>query len=151
MKEINLTQGKVALVDDEDFEYLNQWRWSAARYSDNIYYAASRVKGKSITMHRLLMNSDKQRQVDHKDGNGLNNQKSNLRFANYSQNGSNRRAWGSSCFLGVNIDRGKIYARITLNGQTLYLGRFKTEEDAARAYDRKAKELHGDFACLNFK
>lgn len=164
MKEIKLTQGFVAMVDDEDFEWLNQWKWHA-RKDDNGYYAGRSIylgggsknqKIKTISMHRLIMNTPKGMETDHIDHNGLNNQRHNLRNATHSQNQYNRLPRGSSKYLGVTVlqngkEKGRITAEIRCNGRRINLGRFKTEEEAARAYDLKAKEFYGEFANLNFK
>lgn len=104
--------------------------------------------------------------IDHKDGNGLNNQRENLRRATISQNNANKRATGNSSFLGVHYkiyknkkrkdgtrssaEFPKWYSSIRINGKSKFIGHFPTEEEAARAYDFKAKEVHGEFARLNF-
>ena len=170
MKEIKLNQKVkykdkfVALVDDEDYEYLNQFNWHAFK-NCNTYYVIRNVSLKlvsthtSISMHRTIMNTTKGMEVDHIDHNGLNNQKSNLRNCTMQQNQTNRRSYGESKYLGVSFIHGKyknkklkyIQAAIQSNKKLIYLGCFKTEEEAARAYDTKAKELHGEFANLNFK
>lgn len=164
MNAIKLTRGFVAMVDDEDYDYLNQWKWYAGkgRYT---YYGRrwSRVyKGeprKCIMMHTQIMNTPAGMQIDHKDHNGLNNQKSNLRICNGSQNTSNRKSFGRSKYLGVTIWPNekatkshtiRICAALSHNNKHIHIGYFKTEEDAARAYDKKARELHGEFAALNF-
>jgi hypothetical protein len=121
-------------------------------------YASRNVKNSALLMHRAVMNAKKGELVDHKDGNGLNNQKSNLRLCTNRQNLANsQKARGKSRFKGVywNTARGKWQAQIGAgfrNGKLAveYLGRFENEEEAARAYDRRAFELHGEFAVLNF-
>jgi len=160
MKEIKLSQrGKnkdkfVALVDDEDFEYLNQWNWCAAKNGNTYYVQRSiRTKDKIITvkMHRVIMNTPNGIKTDHRDRNGLHCERHNLRNCTNAQNGANRQSWGRSKYLGVTYQNGKIKAQIQTNGKTTHLGYYKTEELAAKAYDTKAQELFGEFANLNFK
>jgi hypothetical protein len=157
MREIQLTQGEVALVDDEDYEYLNQWKW----YLKNKYvrYAVRSVGNKKIQMHRVIMNTPDGVQVDHRDHNGLNNQRSNLRNCTVSENNRNSVAFGRSKYKGVYFHvttvGGKKYkyirAAIRVEDKLINLGTFKTEEDAARARDIATKKYHGEFANLNFK
>jgi len=149
MKEIQLTRGMVALVDDEDYEYLNKWHWYVYKgYST--FYALSKIKHKDLKMHRIIMNCPKDMQVDHKDGNGLNNQKGNLRICTNAQNQANRKSYGKSKYLGVSYNRNTyIQAYIGHNKRNIYLGVFKTEEEAAIAYNEAAIKLHGEFAKLN--
>lgn len=154
MKEIPLTKGKVALVDDEDFEYLSQWKWIAF-LKKGIYYAQRQqwVNGRNaiIPMHRAILNNPDS-EVDHRDRNGLNNQRANLRLCTRSQNTMNRGKpkHNKSGYKGVRTVNGYIRAEIGCNGQRYYLGNFPDLVTAAKAYDAKAKELHGEFACLNF-
>lgn len=158
MKEIILTQGKVALVDDEDFEYLNQWKWRAQKGRDTYYAVRFQwVNGRDtkISMHRLILSLvDKSILCDHRDRNGLNNQKYNLRIASYSGNGSNRTSGknSSSVFLGVSwINREKRWcAQIKKDNIVRHIGYFESEIEAAKAYDKHALEIHGEFANLNF-
>ena len=155
MKEVLLTRGMIALVDDEDFEYINQWKWKAQK-GRNTYYATRNVnkkgKYKTISMHRLVLSIEDKREIDHKDRDGLNNQKLNLRVCSNHENQGNKVGWGRSKYKGVSfINRGYIQAQIRINNKSVYLGLFHNEEDAARAYDRKAIEVFGEFANLNFK
>lgn len=157
MKEIKLTQGKVALVDDADFEELSKYKWYAER-SSNTFYAMRNVRKNfhyvSVRMHKQIMKPPKNKQADHRDHNGLNNQRENLRICTQQQNNMNqrKRVGLSSIYKGVHLYRfGKKWvARIRLNKRTINLGHFKWEADAAKAYDVKAKELFGEFAYLNF-
>ena len=162
MKEIQLTQGKVAIVDDEDFERISQYKWYATcekRRKKQVFYAQrmSSINGKriSIKLHRFIMNNPADFQIDHKNGNGLDNRKSNLRLATAYQNHQNiiYLKPSASGFRGVYpIKNGKRFeAKISAYGKNYFLGCFNAPEEAARAYDRKAKELHGEFAVLNFQ
>ncbi len=154
MKRISLTQGKFALVDDEDFERINQYKWYAGKNKRTYYAGRHFCSRTTIRMHRVIMNAPKGMEVDHRDGNGLNNCKGNLRFCTQSQNQQNQQALqgGTSLYKGVSShtkDK-KWRACITLNSKTYYLGNFYNEIKAALAYDEKAKELFGEFAYLNF-
>jgi hypothetical protein len=159
MKEIKLTRNKVALVDDEDFDYLNQFKWCVRkRKNSTIYYAfrSKRIAGKKtvIHMHRVILGLEDPGIIcDHKDHNGLNNQKYNLREANYSQNNSNRtsRKNSSSKYLGVswNKQQGKWHAQIKKGLLRIHLGYFECEIEAAKAYNLKAAEIHGEYSNLN--
>lgn len=164
MKKIKLTQGKYALIDEEDFDLISQYKWYAKKIG-NTFYAARAItvqgqnkhknikrKQKTIIMHREIMkNKLKQNQeIDHINGNGLDNRKCNLRLCNRSENMMNQRIKkGTSQYKGVRWDK-KWRAQITYNKKQKHLGFFNNEIDAAKAYDKKAKELFGEFAKLNF-
>ncbi|WP_081790752.1 HNH endonuclease [Deinococcus phoenicis] len=135
MKEIVLSNGGVALVDDADFEYLSQWKWHRL----NSGYAARTGWKKKILMHRELAKPSEGLQVDHIDRNKLNNQRSNLRCVTPSVN---RRNTGMSSrnrsgYTGVsfNTEKGKWQAATRIDGKDYLIGRFKTVEDAKEAYD----------------
>lgn len=155
--EIKTTNGHTVIVDDADFDYLNQFSWSAVCPNPHTFYAQRNkqiAKGKFVTslMHRELLNAPKGFQVDHIDSNGLNNQRKNLRVCTHSQNQRNQvKRRGKSKFKGVylNSKLGRWYAQIKLNGKSTHLGMFELEIDAARAYDKAAKNNFGEFASVN--
>lgn len=153
IKYIPLTKGKFAIVDAEDYPWLSKHKWYAIK-SDIRFYAYRAHRKRNISMHRQIMNAPKNMFVDHIDGNSLNNTKANLRLATSIQNTWNRRKYNvpsRSKFKGtVWVKKQKWQARICINGKRLYLGSFNNEADAARAYDKKAAELFGQFAYLNF-
>ncbi len=156
MKEIQLTKGKKALVDDADYDWLNQWKWYAMN-SRGSYYACRTSVNKGIKryilMHRLIFSGiHPSCLVDHIDGDGLNNQKSNLRSCNNKQNVRNSKPIiGTSKYKGVSFssDRKKWQAKIKHNGNSIWIGYFDYESDAAIAYNEAAKMYHGEFARLN--
>jgi len=161
MKEIILTQNKVTLVDDEDYEYLNHWKWYAYKYKKGTTYYAGRNTSrklgsqKRIPMHNQLLGYQDNNIIDHKDGNGLNNQKTNIRFCTFSQNSRNKKGFSSSNYKGVykklnRPNRIKCYeASIYFNNKSHYLGSFKTPQEAAIAYNKAAILNFGEFARLN--
>jgi hypothetical protein len=159
-KQIPLTQEKVALVDDADFELLAQFKWHAWQPpKSHTFYAARGLtlpngkRGISY-MHREILAVAAGIEVDHKDGNGINNQRSNLRPSTRRQNSYNQVGWrqSTSKFKGVSTARNstKWRARIMIDGKEQYLGSFDNEIDAARAYDIAAREHFGEYAHLNF-
>jgi hypothetical protein len=150
--------GRVALVDDEDYDLVMQYRWNILEQERPGHwpigpYATTNLPdyGSTMLMHKLLTGWP---QTDHADHNGLNNQRSNLRPARGGQNLQNarKRAGASSRFKGVSWDpvNQKWIARICVSGHQRNLGRHLSEEDAARAYDAAARAAFGEFACLNF-
>ncbi len=150
VRHIALTKGKFAIVDAADYAYLSRFRWHATECRGR-FYAATVINGKSVSMHRMLMNPSEGKVVDHIDGNGLNNRRANLRLCTPTQNRRNTRPRRkTSAFLGVSRRGDKYLARIKHRGRSLYLGLFDTEVEAAQARDDKAKELFGEFAWLNF-
>ena len=160
MKKIELTRGLVTQMDDNDFEWLLAWEWRAHKQKDGNAYAMS---GR-ILMHRLLVNAELGQYVDHIDGDGLNNQRDNLRLCSHLQNCRNRKKCvrepvlpGYSHYAGVS-SRSRWHkepkwvwmAGIYINGKYKLLGTFENELDAAKAYDNAALEFFGEFANLNF-
>jgi hypothetical protein len=152
MKGVQLTQGKVALVDDDDYEALalNKWKFSNRGYAARLVRVGTN-KQKTVLMHRTILGiTDKNIIVDHINGNKLDNRRSNLRECNLSQNSTNRRlkATSRSGFKGVYwaIDSKKWRARITSNHVVYHLGLFANPEDAHKAYVEASIRLHKEFA-----
>ena len=151
MKKIPLTQGKFAIVDDEDYPLLNRWSWFA--HNERGYWYAVR---KHVRMHRFILGAKKGQEVDHANGNGLDNRKSNIRICTISQNQANanlRQEQKTSQFKGVcwHKHSRKWRAQIKVNGEKIHLGCFLNEIDAARAYDVVARHYFGEFARTNFQ
>ena len=148
MKIIKLvTPGYEALVDDEDYERLIRYRWKLVRSgSGNTDYALSR----DMRMHRVIMHVWDSRKVDHRDGNGLNNQKYNLRICTSGQNKANAVKYGKGKYKGVFPwgNKWRVYIGDKC-GRMEYLGVFQDERVAALAWNKRALELHGEFARLN--
>jgi hypothetical protein len=149
VKLIPLGDGVYTYVDAADYEWLSQWTWHLQGG-----YAVRWEKRRMIFMHREIMPAPKGMIVDHKNRNKLDNTRVNLRACTASENARNRdKPRGmSSRFRGVSYrkDCGKWYARIRFEGRLIHLGSFSDEVEAARAYDRQAVELFGEFARLNF-
>jgi hypothetical protein len=157
MKQVPVSNGWFASVDDADYDVVTKYKWRLQRGGKN-RYAVAYIDGKAAFMHRLIMNAAKGKVIDHKDGDGLNNQRENLRFctrAQNFQNGRHRNTPGrtSQC-KGVWRVRPPCRrcwrAGITANMVYTNIGSFFTEEEAARAYDDAARRLHGEFARPNF-
>lgn len=167
-KQIPLTKGKFALVDDEDFEFLSQWKWHfnnryACRciytYADGVERKQKNRKQIRIFMHREIMNPPSDKEIDHINRCGLDNRKSNLRICTREQNARNSLPSSyagkdkESIYKGVYLrkDRNKKWVSYIMgkNKKTIYIGGFYSEIEAAIAYNAKAKQLFGEFALLN--
>ena len=153
VRRIPLTRGKFAIVDAEDYYQLIQYKWQAMA-ANNTFYATGRAADKPTKMHRFIMNAPPHLVVDHIDHNGLNNAKTNLRLCTHAQNTRNAmpNRGTTSKYKGVcwRKKEKQWIASIQLNRKIYHLGCFENEIDAAKAYDKKAKDLHSRFACLNF-
>lgn len=154
MKKIPLTKGMFAIVDDEDFERINQHRWY---YTHGYARRDSKISGKRfrIYMHRIIIGSYDGILIDHIDGNSLNNVRSNLRHSTNTENVRSQRKslkrCKSSIYKGVSFDgwRKLFCARIMVDRKGKFLGRFSNEKQAALAYNNAAKKYFGKFAVLN--
>lgn len=153
-KTSEVNKGKyIAYVNDEDFDKVNQYSWHIQWGANTLYaYAHRRIsknKYRQISMHRLIMDFPIGKDVDHKNGFGLDNQRNNLRKCTKSQNHMNKRFLpkGSSKYRGVSWHSvGKKWkAQIRLNGKTRHIGLFHTEEEAFEAYEKEAKKLFGSY------
>lgn len=145
---IPLTQGKFAIIDEEDFEAIGMHKWY---YGAG--YALRKLKRKTIRMHSVINKTPDGYETDHIDGNGLNNQKLNLRNATRHNNvmNTNSRRNSSSKYKGVSwkLDRKKWLATICFNKKDIHLGYFISEIEAALAYNKAALKYFGEFAKLN--
>jgi len=143
---IKLTLGKFAIVDDDDFYTLSQITWQAQRRSDGKGFYA--VSSTGIRMHRMILNAKCDEIVDHIDGDGLNNSRSNIRIGTQSQNCVNRKTTPGKYMRGTRPKNGRWQAYIKYNGKQRSLGYFSEEHIAHRAYLDEAKKLHGNWMPL---
>lgn len=156
---IPLTQGQYAIIDASDHLLVKKYKWRATKDRNTYYtyYAKALGGGRSfrVRMHRVILNAPEGVSVDHIDHNGLNNTRSNIRLCTHAQNMANKspNRSGTSPYKGVCwvAARNLWIARIEKGAKCLYLGQFHDEKEAAKAYDRKALELFGEFAFVNFQ
>ena len=154
MKKLLLSQGYETLIDDSDIFLISKFKWYARICKRKIYAARHRRKYEKrgpdiIYLHRFLMNPKVDMKIDHKNGNTLDNRKSNLRICTHAENIRNSKKHnGHSQYKGVVWN--KQIKRWTAKIQDRHIGTFLREEEAARAYDNKAKETFGEYANLNF-
>jgi hypothetical protein len=157
-RKIPLTKGKFAIVDEQDFDRFSEDKWHAHK-SSLTFYAARTVKknckNRLAFMHRYIMNCPAGSFIDHINHNGLDNRRTNLREVSKEQNSWNqrkRKGQFASQYKGVCYGKrcGKWSANIGYKRKQIFIGWFEDEVSAAKAYDEKAKELFGQYACLNF-
>lgn len=168
IREIPIGHGRVVLVDASDYDYLSRFRWTAVRVTGGKWYARTRIGGQTVYMHRALAGwravdpltgrSRALGEVDHINGDGLDNRRCNLRCTTHARNIQNsvgRPAGRKGPYKGVSYVRsgsnaGKWRATIEVDGRQHHLGYFRSSEAAAQAYDRAAALYFGEFARLNF-
>lgn len=167
MKLIELSQNgkgetKYAMVSDKDFSMLNKYKWSHAVHNEKQFNGVWRGKarsvvtrtenGKTIYMHKVILNPGKGMKVDHKDGNPLNNQRSNIRICTNAENlmNSGPKRSNTTGFKGVSKIGNKFTGNVMFNSINSYCGTHPTAKAAAIACDKKAYELCPKFAYLNF-
>jgi len=162
MKEIQLTRGYVALVDDEDFEWLSGFKWQAnVKHSGDVYAHRDRLASElrdnpllpnKIKMHRLIMGHPDGKYIDHRNGNTLDNQRQNLRVCSKSENMRNSKPQkrAKSGYKGVSVaSKTTFSAHIRIGNRLMHIGNFKSAIEAARAYNEHALKHFGEFARIN--
>jgi hypothetical protein len=158
-RKIYLGEGKFTIVDPHDFYWLNSFHWCVKQNGPRIYAVrltnGSDNRTRILSLHREIMKAPPALLVDHRNSNGLDNRRANLRLATHSQNQCNKgksRPNSSSRFIGVYFEKrsSRWVAKIVLHGKRIWLGRFNDELAAAHAYDAAAMKYHGDFARINF-
>lgn len=156
-KLIPLTQGKFAIVDEDDYDFLTQWKWSlSGRYARTVFYPKD-INGKlariEVLMHKILMGDIPGKITDHINNNSLDNRRCNLREATLNDNARNKIKYKDSISkykgLSWSEERKNWHVKISVNDKTINLGRFKDEEYAALVYDIWAMYYFGDFAKTN--
>jgi hypothetical protein len=155
--EIPLTRGMAAQIDDEDWPAVSRYKWQATLamghwYAQSFPSTVGRNRRPCLKLHHLIMPPLKGFVVDHKNGDGLDCRRSNLRFATHRQNmyNSPSRVGSTSSYKGASLSRGRWRSQIRIDGRNTHLGLFDTEEEAALIYDQFARLHHGQFARLNF-
>lgn len=153
MREVPLSQGQTAFVDDEDYDRVSEHKWFALKKRNSWYAVANKKGGRKLGlfyMHRFIIGGEDKAPIDHADHNGLNNQKHNLRRCSVSQNGANvskNRSDNVSGIRGVSWNSARQKWHVSCGNK--YVGRFASKEEAALAYDKAAQANFGEFAYLN--
>jgi len=151
IKTILLDNGGVIYIDDEDYEWLAQYKWGLIEPAVGYKYAGRWENHKLVLMHRFILHAESWQKVDHKNGNGLDNRRCNIRLCTHAENMRNRkRSEGcGSRYKGVTKKQTGWEARIKIDGKTKHLGVYTTQLAAAFVYNKAALKYHGEFARLN--
>ena len=149
---IALTQDEWAKVDESDFALVSNYVWHTSRDRRGRPYAMTNVGSKRVKLHRMILGmTDRKVDVDHINRDTLDCTRKNMRFATRSQNSANAIGKARNGYKGVfSPKHGRVIAQIMVNRKTIYLGRFDSKEEAAKAYDVAARKHFGEFACVNF-
>jgi hypothetical protein len=150
-REIPLTRGAVALVDDEDYDYLAQWCWRLNSHGYAIRSFKLEGRTRYLNMHRIILDAQRGQFVDHIDHNRLNNRRANLRFVTAQENQRHRRTFSnnSTGYKGVSFMHNQWHVRLGLDGQMVHLGFFDDLQVAAQVYDAVARRVFGEFTIPN--
>jgi hypothetical protein len=146
---IELNKGAFTLVDEQDYSVLTKWKWKLGTSGYAQRNSCQRGEVKTLFLHRFLMSPPAGLSVDHINGNRLDNRKHNLRICTTQQNLQNSKPRSGRKFKGVTKSRDAWQARIFADGRRISLGRFRSPEEAAAAYNEAAKTHYGEFAWLN--
>ena len=152
MRELAVGRSNIALIDDEDYERAVRLSWclTTIRGAKHVYrYARARLGGRKVSLHRFILDAPRGADVDHINGDGLDNRRLNLRACSHAQNMANKRP-STGKYKGVSRSRRRWRAEIAKGGKRVSLGSYATEREAAVAYDAAARQLHGGYAWLNF-
>ena len=150
VKEISLTQGYIALVDDDIYDYLSQWSWCTYIKEGKYIYATRSEKGRTVWMHKEILNVSSGSLVDHKDGNGLNNQRHNLREVDRARNATNRKMANTnntSGYRNVCLISGYYRIQLQINGKNhMFSEKFTDVDDAGKFAEKMRKKYYGEYA-----
>lgn len=149
-KTIRLTKNYKAIVDFDDYERISKNKWYANMTKGKPYAVSGGWKMPPLRMHREVLGAKPGQYIDHINGNTLDNRKCNLRICTNQQNSWNKNKRMGKKFKGVYRQMNRWRSAICIDGKSIFIGSFSSEEEAAKQYDVKARELFGDFAKLNF-
>lgn len=150
-KRILLTQGRFAIVDESDYDYLSQMKWNYSKTAHN-YYARTKINGSNKYMHRIIMKEPDGLQIDHINGDTIDNRRCNLRICTNQENARNSKSRkGKSKYKGITWSKRDLNwkAQIQVNYVNYHIGYYDTEEEAALAYNKEAIKRFGEFAKIN--